>query len=120
MGLTKYRRVMDLSPAGRPYTPLVAKFPMSWPPRGCNWCSDEDIVWAFPFGHVASFPRVNPADGVEVEVPHHAQQWYSCARCRPYIDENRMAELAEILGRPRGYWDRLMDARLKSKGFPWR
>ncbi|QDN94917.1 hypothetical protein FNV58_00895 (plasmid) [Streptomyces sp. RLB1-9] len=109
---------MDPSPA-RKYHPLIAKFPMSWPPRGCNWCSDDEMVWAYPVGHV-TFPRVNPADGIEIEVPHHAQQWYACARCKRYIEANQLEDLADRLGRPHGYWDRLMEARLKgSKGFPW-
>jgi hypothetical protein len=111
---------MDLSPVGGVYTPLIAKYPMSWPPRGCNWCGADEMVWAYPIGHV-NFPRVNPADGIEIEVPNHAQQWYACSRCKPYLDEDRMDELAELLGRPQGYWDRLMNARLKnSNGFPWR
>lgn len=119
MPLTRYRQAM-YTRDDRIYTPLVAKFPMSWPPRGCNWCGDAEMVWAYPMGHV-NFPRVDPNDGTEVEVPHHPQQWYACSRCKPYIDGGRMDELADLLNRPQGYWDRLMEARLKnSAGFPWR
>lgn len=60
---TEGRRADDSQPVSsghgpvpaRKYHPLIAKFPMSWPPRGCNWCSDDEMVWAYPVGHV-TFP----------------------------------------------------------------
>jgi hypothetical protein len=100
------------------YHPLVANFPMSWPPRGCNWCGADEMVWSYPVGHV-NFPRENPADGEIIDMPHHAQQWFACARCKEHIDSDRLDELADLLGKPRGYWDRLMAARLKAKGYRW-
>jgi hypothetical protein len=113
---------MDLS-RGRVYTPLIAKFPMSWPPSGCNWCGSEEMAWAYPLGHV-TFPRMDPNTGEEAEVPHHPQLWYTCARCKEYIEADQMNELADLLGKPHGYWDRLTEARLKEHtngaGFPWR
>ncbi|MEU9405689.1 hypothetical protein AB0E08_08280 [Streptomyces sp. NPDC048281] len=110
-------------PSGRTYTPLNAKFPMSWPARECNWCGDEEMTWAYPLGPVI-FPRVDPNSGDEIEVPHHAQLWYCCARCKTYIDRGLLDELADLLGKPRGYWNPLAEARLKKHssgaGFPWR
>jgi hypothetical protein len=115
---TRYRRVMSAPGSHTAYNPLVAKYPMSWPPRGCNWCGDEEMIWAYPVGHV-NFPRVNPADGEELTIGNHAQQWYACARCKTHIDEGRLDELAEILGKPQGYWDPLIEAKLQRAGTTW-
>lgn len=101
------------------YNPLVAKFPMSWPPDRCNWCQEGEIVWAYPLGQV-KFSRRIPPDGVETVIPHHTQQWFACARCKEFIDKDRLTELAELLGKPSLYFMPLKEARLKSDGFPWR
>lgn len=119
----RYRRSMRAPQRNHPYTPLNAPYLMSWPARGCNWCGSPEMVWAYPLGEVV-FPRLNPEDDVEVEIKHCAQMWYACSRCKPYIDNGQLDELADLLGLPHGYFDRLTQARLtdhsSGKGFPWR
>lgn len=101
------------------YTPLDSPYPMGWPPRGCNWCGDDEMVWAYPLGEVTFWRQVSP-DEEPKEVRHTAQPWFACARCKSFLDECRWDELADEVGRPRGYWSRLQSARLPSRGYPWR
>lgn len=100
------------------YTPLTAPYPMSWPPRDCCWCGDKDMVWAYPIGEVAFWRTVKEGEPQQ-EIRHASQPWYACARCKTHIDAGSLDSLAEELGRPRGYWDRLRAARLRSPGYPW-
>lgn len=101
------------------YTPLDSPEPMSWPPRGCCWCPAPEMDWAYPIGDVVHWRTVQPGQPQQ-EIKHTAQPWYACARCKSYIDRGDMDGLADEVKRPRGYWDRLMRARLNSNGYPWR
>lgn len=98
-------------------TPMTSRYPMSWPPTGCNWCYSPEVTWAFPMGQVTFWRRL-PDGGIQ-EIEHHAQPWFACGRCQEFIHSKQYDELAAELGRPPGYFDRLRAARLASSGYAW-
>lgn len=100
------------------YTPLNSRYPMSWAPDGCDWCGDAELAWAYPVGEV-TFPRRVSADGKVTDVSHEAQPWFACGRCKSYLDADRWDELADVVGRPHGFWSQVRAARLHSRGYAW-
>jgi hypothetical protein len=66
-----------------------------------------------------TFFRVVTPGRPAVEIEHGSQPWFACSRCKPYIDRDLLEDLAELLGKPLGYWDRLQAARLHSDGYRW-
>lgn len=100
------------------YTPANSRYPMSWAPSGCNWCGAPEMVWAYPVGEV-TFPRQVSQDGRTTEITHESQPWFACTTCKTFVDSGRWDELADVVGKPRGFWSKLRAARLPSRGYAW-
>lgn len=103
------------------YTPVNSLYPMSWSPRGCDWCDNPDIVWAYSAGQVVFLRQLEPGKP-KVLVPHVAQPWFVCARCKAFVGPGRWQELAEELGLAQvpEHWRAWQHARMPMPGYAWK
>jgi len=98
-------------------TTKTPKLP-SWAPYECNFCTDPEMAWAYPFGEVR-FERRLPNGETHV-IDHDAQVWFACRRCKSHIDRDDWAGLAVALGKPDDHFKRLRAAKLNTSGYSWK